>query len=300
MNSSVSLIITGHNQQEYLRQLLDFIKSHEEFEAVEIIVVDSSDIPFSSPPLNNLYSVPNRGPSAARNFGASKATNEWIIFCDADDFVSPAIFGQIGLFAAETADAVFFKFKRVDDSLINSEVEAFYKLHQQPESLNLARISGPLFFIENFFPVHAVLFRRTMFEKVKFNEAQWFIEDVRLYLELALVPGVHLKCCTNNMFQSFHRDYKHVQSLSGSNDTLYWQGVGSNYSYLAKNAKLSTGQKIKLVKCVAQVYHVVDKELKVIFTEGNKKIWNYFLGLPRILKNKILFKTMSRLLKVVK
>lgn len=287
-----TLIITCHNQNKFLEQLLCMLNLNPGVDNLlpEIIIVDSSDKPIAEAKGAKNYRIPNYGPSYARNFGASKATGEWLIFCDADDMVNPMVFKSIEQLDTAGFDAVFFNWKKEEDSIFASVANNFFKDLEFPSRFSFETLNDPLFFIGTFYPVHSLLLKRSLMDLVKFKEDQWFIEDVRFYIELALIPGVRLGKCTSKELTSFHRYFKNKSSLSTSNEEKFWEGVCNNYNYLYEYASLSFKQKITLSKLLLLSYHSVAPSVQLIIENKCERIWNSFGGLGKFLKNKSLFK----------
>lgn len=87
----LSVIIPLYNARQYIGQAIESVLSQEGIE-IECIVVDD-DSNDNSKEVVNKYPVryfhkENGGASAARNFGLSHATGEYIMFLDADDFLT--------------------------------------------------------------------------------------------------------------------------------------------------------------------------------------------------------------------
>lgn len=300
---TVSLILTCHNQHVYLQQLIQLLEKFLDMEKdVEVIVADSTKEEIKLPPFVHYYRIPNNGPSAARNFGVSKAKGTWVLFCDADDLVNPFTIRNISTFAEQQpeTDAFFFNFRQEEDGRVVTAAEKYYDDFEQPAELKFQTISEPGYFLQNFFPVHAALFRRSVFDQTKFHEPQWFIEDVRLYIEMALIPGIRMRYCNDAAFHSFHRFFKNRESLSSSNPEAYWKSVCSNYDFLVANKKQGFSGKLQLVKLVVINFHVVSHEMKPLLAASNKIIWDYFFGLPRLIKNRILYKAVVLLYNIIK
>lgn len=89
----VSIIVTTKNESKVLERLLKSI-IHQTYTQIELIVVDNKSTD-STPKIAKKYTkhVFTFGPerSAQRNFGAKKATGEYIIFLDADMELSPNV-----------------------------------------------------------------------------------------------------------------------------------------------------------------------------------------------------------------
>jgi glycosyltransferase involved in cell wall biosynthesis len=262
----------------------------------EVIVVDSSDAPLSSAfflAYTSYYRIPNNGPSFARNYGASKATKKWLLFCDGDDIPNPFILKDAVALIPKTANAVFFKYKKEDDELILHASEKLYNGYDKPQLLHIEPITDPVYFLQKFYPVHALLVQAQIFNKTRFNEKMWFIEDVRLYIELALLKDAKLMYCSDDWFISFHRMFKNRKSLSTSNETLFWEGVCENFKLITEKSSLKPASKFKLIKLVLLNFHSVNKDLQKSILQQNKKIFNYFLGLPHLLRNRVIFNTLT-------
>lgn len=92
----VSIIIPAYNMEDYLQKCLDSI-TNQTYEDYEIIVVDdgSTDNTLNICKKNksenekiNIIHQKNTGVSSARNVGMQLAQGEYIVFLDADDYVS--------------------------------------------------------------------------------------------------------------------------------------------------------------------------------------------------------------------
>lgn len=90
----ISIVIPIYNVELYLQECLDSI-CKQSFRDIEIILVDDGSID-GSVEISKLYAEKdsriqvicqqNAGPSAARNKGIRKASGEWVVFVDSDDF----------------------------------------------------------------------------------------------------------------------------------------------------------------------------------------------------------------------
>jgi glycosyltransferase involved in cell wall biosynthesis len=93
-SNSVSVIIPVYNGAKYIAQTLDSILA-QTLRPIEILVIDddspdnSADIVRGFGDAVTLIHTENGGASAARNLGASKATGNWLAFCDQDDLWHP-------------------------------------------------------------------------------------------------------------------------------------------------------------------------------------------------------------------
>ena len=92
----ISIIVPVYNAETTLERLLTSLLSQKEAVDYEIILVDDGSTDHSpqicdqyekqSPNIRVIHQQ-NAGPSAARNTGLSVAAGEYVMFCDADDYV---------------------------------------------------------------------------------------------------------------------------------------------------------------------------------------------------------------------
>lgn len=93
----ISIVIPVYNAEQYLSQSVDSARA-QTYENLEILLIDDGSID-DSPKICDEYAeqdervvvihTPNQGPSKARNAGIKKATGEYLMFLDADDYISP-------------------------------------------------------------------------------------------------------------------------------------------------------------------------------------------------------------------
>jgi GT2 family glycosyltransferase len=95
-----TVIIPTKDRKAILEKTLGCIKSVNNIKDLEVVIVNDSDtnldvdlslFPTSFQMLQN----PGSGVAAAKNFGASKAMNEWLIFMDDDILVKPSTFENL-------------------------------------------------------------------------------------------------------------------------------------------------------------------------------------------------------------
>jgi len=90
-----SVVITSHNQRDFIRDAVDSALS-QPFPGKEIIVIDDGSTDGSAHILeqygNAIHFAPlreNRGAIEARNYGSSLASGKYIVFLDGDDALMP-------------------------------------------------------------------------------------------------------------------------------------------------------------------------------------------------------------------
>jgi glycosyltransferase involved in cell wall biosynthesis len=86
----VSILIPCYRQAQYLGQAVDDALGQTHGDVETIVINDGSDDDTAEVAARYKGRIrylhqPNRGPSAARNFGIREASGEWVLFLDADD-----------------------------------------------------------------------------------------------------------------------------------------------------------------------------------------------------------------------
>lgn len=87
MNKQISIIIPAYNEEKYIEKCLDSIY-RQTVRPLDVIVVDDGSTDSTSRIAEQLeavvYKIIHQGPGRAKNFGASKAKGEILVFIDAD------------------------------------------------------------------------------------------------------------------------------------------------------------------------------------------------------------------------
>src|SRR3989344_1590566 len=96
MKPSFSIIIPARNEEKFIRRCIDSIKSVKHKGMLEIIVVDNSSTDNTSKIAGStgvkVYKEERVGVSYARNLGADKAKNDYLVFLDADCMLTKFFF----------------------------------------------------------------------------------------------------------------------------------------------------------------------------------------------------------------
>ena len=207
----VSIIIPAYNAAEFLPLTLQNALAHD-YPDIEVIVVDdgsTDDTPkvirrFGSQIL--YYRQDNRGETAARNYGLSMSTGEFIQFMDADDLLAPSkLFIQVSYLRNHRQCLMV-----VGDTLL------FSRLNRRGRPKIVGKWHPPNFQVHihlfhfNVGAPHAFLYRRQMFHRVGlFDSNLRYIGDWDLYVR-AVGQGVYPSYLPN----SFVYYRKHPGAMS--------------------------------------------------------------------------------------
>jgi glycosyltransferase involved in cell wall biosynthesis len=271
----ITLIVTCHNQHIYLTELCSYISECKNRGwRFEVIILDSSDNEYSPLIECKYVRIPNLGPSVARNHGASLSTKEWLLFCDADDFFNPRVFEVFERNSLlKENNLICFEFIRVQNKngIYSIAVEYLNNLGKN-QKVKIGKIDSPIYFIDNFRPVHAVIIRRQVFESISFDSEQWYVEDVNFYLQCFKIDPTKCIKITSGEFISVHRDFEDNTSLSRINNNAFWAGVAKNYNYINNQFKLSIIERFRLIKNVIVSLKSLEENIKIDFLKRTKNL----------------------------
>lgn len=186
----VSIIIPVYNVEHYLRICLDSVCG-QTMKDIEVIAVDDGSTDSSSdilreyaeryPDFFYVYRTENQGVSQARNYGVSKATAEYVLFADSDDFL-----------ALNMCEVLYKKAEQDNDDVV---LCGYFTVRERPLTKRIYRTKAKAYTVsyETDFNVHErkfelthispfpwdKLFRRSLIEKYPFPQGLRF-EDLAI------------------------------------------------------------------------------------------------------------------------
>lgn len=185
----ISVVVPVYNVEQYLERCIKSL-SEQTYKDVEIILVDDGATDNSGRICDEwglkdsrivVIHQENKGLSGARNTGMEKASGEYLLFVDSDDFVEKDYVLKMAEEAVNNhSDIVFCNYRFVDESgekIFNNNYSSFYseKILDGNDVLELFEDKS----FKTFFDVcWNKLYRRELFENVKFPEGISVIEDI--------------------------------------------------------------------------------------------------------------------------
>lgn len=134
----ISVIIPVYNAADYLHRCVDSIlaSTHGDFEIL-LINDGSTD---NSPRICEdcaardgritVIHQDNQGVSAARNRGIDTCRGDWVVFVDADDYITPDFLGMIAQADSQNVDLLQFDFARQPHFVIDSQQNLSFQKDQ--------------------------------------------------------------------------------------------------------------------------------------------------------------------------
>lgn len=184
---TVSIIVPCYNGEKTLARCIESVLS-QTYPHFELLLIDNSSTDDSARIIYEAaradsrvlaFHCPNRGVSAARNFGLRKATGDFIEFLDADDEMSPTMLEKL-LGALKKADADLAVCNYFGNPMFLSDLpDRVFDLTKKEDLLTFTRDAF------GFLVPWNKLYRRQTLEGIFFDESVAFTED-ELFILAAL------------------------------------------------------------------------------------------------------------------
>ena len=138
----LSVIVPVYNTAKYIEKCLDSLVNQTKKDKIEIILIndgstDNSDevikkyisrLENENKKMLKYYSKENEGIAKTRNYGIEKATSEYVMFVDSDDYIDTQLVEKLEKYMEQKIDLIKFKLQKVNE---NGEV--------------IEKIDGPVF-----------------------------------------------------------------------------------------------------------------------------------------------------------
>ena len=181
--TKISIIVPVYNIEKEVHKCLDSLVN-QNFDDYEIVIVNDGSTDNSQSIIDNFkkkypkivksYKKKNGGLSDARNYGLKKASGDYIVFVDGDDYISSDLLQAVYKKAQEGYDIVSFNYSKVWD---DGSIQNFYNPF----------ISNYRDFIVNFPMAWNKLYKRTLFDE------EFMFKKGIYYEDLELIPAFVLK-----------------------------------------------------------------------------------------------------------
>lgn len=188
MKSLISIVIPLYNTEKYIEDCVRSVLK-QDYSNIELIVIndgstDNSQIIVESIIKEDirvkLYNIDNNGVSNARNVGIDIAEGEFIIFIDADDYISPDYVSYMYKMAKESKSEFIISskyFRDETDNQVEKEKVEIWSNEKCTEYLLYPKITVGCWnkmYNLSFLNEHNIRFQRDLF----FGEGLRFITDV--------------------------------------------------------------------------------------------------------------------------
>lgn len=235
----ISIIVPVYNTEKYLSKCIDSIL-HQKFTDFELILVDDGSTDSSSTicdhyerldPRVKCIHRPNRGQSAARNYGLQFSTGKYIGFVDSDDYVSPLLFETLynNIITYHSDLSICGSALEYSNRTVYSEFPdgKFPKVLSQKEALiDVCKDDGFGVYLWN------KLFKRELIEKYPLKEGHIY-EDALIIVPMLLEENIRIVFSPEPYYYYVQRQ----------NSSMHQAFTESNFEYITvwmQNPKLVT------------------------------------------------------------
>lgn len=192
MSLKISVIIPTYNQCKYISETLDSV-INQTYQNWECIIIDDGSTDETSDVVNSKINVDNRfryikkengGASSARNLGLDLASGDYIQFLDSDDFLYENKFlkNLEDLSTNSKHSVSISNFKMFIDS-IKKPLPAYCNLSGKNFNFNSILLDWDINYT---IPLHCGLFRKSLFDNVRFDETIQSKEDWIMWITVLL------------------------------------------------------------------------------------------------------------------
>ena len=275
-----SIIVPVWNTEKYLRKCLTSILN-QTYENYEVIIINDGSPDNSNQIIDEFvkndnrfidYSKENTGLSDTRNFGVKKATGDYLLFLDSDDYYNSELLEKLNKCSKDN-DIIKFGCTLVNNNynLIKTYKKTIFENINDVEALKI------LVTDELLDSTCIYAFKTSFYKKNKFE----FLKNCR-YEDFGLIPFVLLKAKTITSIEYNGYNYVKLEN-SFINDKSYLKEKNKfidfvkQYQLLMKNINNSKEVQEKIdilniyiVDCMVRKYNSLNLKLKKEF----KKIYN--------------------------
>lgn len=284
----ISIIIPVYNKEKYLDKCLQSLLS-QSFKDYEAICVDDGSTDYSLTILNEyandhdnfkVFSKTNEGPGSARNYGLKKASGEYVLFLDADDYLTEDTLENLYHTAhINDSDLVLFNATEHYKDKTNDRI---YHIHMN-ENTNLENFTfdynNNINLVMNGYHITCTKLHRLDFIKehnLKFSNSGEF-EDVLFHIK-SMIYAKHISYNPKKFYQYNRKDENSRQNNSIKTDKSFvmFDIYEEVYDFLQKE-NLFNKLEINYYKFVINeslnIYNSIEEEYE---DELFKKIKNKF------------------------
>jgi len=173
-----SIIIPTYNREKTIIRAIDSVLQ-QSFANFEIIVVDDGSVDATKEVVSSLYDnrihyyyQANQGVCAARNYGASLASGDYLVFLDSDDYVTTNWLEDFYNIKDYNYDIIFCQMKRIDKKYPNGFVV-------NPKDKKFGAIGNGIVI------PGAFMIKKIIFDKVGgYDESLFYAENTELFFRI--------------------------------------------------------------------------------------------------------------------
>lgn len=268
----VSVIVPVYNVELYIDKCIDSIVN-QSYKNIEIILVDDGSKDSSGKICDKyqnkderirVFHKVNGGLSSARNYGIKKATGDWYVFVDSDDWIDKYMIQKLLMFADKMSVEIVCCGKVLVD--LNGTAQKIHTLENfclSPEKI----IPLAVFDKEVGVSAWGKIYKKQLFEDIRFPEGE-------IHEDVAIMYRLFMKCKKIGVIN------KALYFYRNNPEGISKQDYNEKYDIVLKhdleNEKIigSISKELKEIMSVAVANSCVDMLIKIIKTPNGTKIYN--------------------------
>ena len=265
-----SIIIPVYNVEKYLKKCLDSV-FNQTYKDYEVIVVNDGTKDNSMDIVKDydvkVINQKNQGLSAARNAGVKKATGEYLIFLDSDDYWEKGLLKELSKSLKNNPDLIRFQINEVyeDGKTISYPEESFANLSGTDAFKKIVKYH----FVENAC-IYAI--KRNYYIENKFE----FRKDA-LHEDFGLIPLIIIKSKKVNSINYLGYNYLQRQGSIMSNKNYEKTKKKVDDMYLHYNYLIEEANKLDVDTTIFKSFVANSLILKI--TELNHRDYKFYLNI---------------------
>lgn len=249
-----SIVIPVYNVEKYIDKCLDSVVK-QTYDNYEVIIVNDGSPDNSQKIIDKYvnkdkrfrsYIKENGGLSDARNYGVKKATGDYLIFIDSDDYVDEQYLSKINsvLSCEENVDVIKIKIILVDENGIKIREEKGFDFNDYVDFADLVKLE----FIE---PAWSYVYSLKFWNENKFKYAK-----ERLHEDFGLTPEILVKA-----------------------DRIYYLNTYCYFYVQRPNSIMSANDSKKIKKKAYDMLYQYDRLMTVdVYDQRKDRIFKSFLS----------------------
>lgn len=195
---TISVIVPVYNVDKFLNQCIDSILK-QTFKDFELILVNDGSFDYSYKicieykeldPRVRVFSQDNKGAGASRNRGIEESIGEFITFIDSDDYVTEdyleKLYNAIKKYNVDISMTQYYRYNSENNMLYYYLKEEDYRV----EVLNQRALFEGMLADANFLQVCAKMYRKSLFNHVRFPEDAYFEDFSTIAKLFALTSNI--------------------------------------------------------------------------------------------------------------
>lgn len=270
--NKVSVIVPVYNVELYISKCIESI-INQTYQNLEIILVDDGSQD-SSGEICDLYENKdgrirsfhkiNGGLSSARNYGIEKATGDWYIFVDSDDWIDENMVQELIESGEKTSAEIVCCGKTLVN--INGQME---KIHISKNLFNSPEKIIPLAVFDKEVGISAwgKIYKKGLFEDIRFPENE-------IHEDVAIMYQLFMKCRKIGVID------KSLYFYRNNPEGISKQNYSEKYDVVLKhdleNEKIigNNSEELRKIMTIAVANSCVDMLIKIIKTPKGIQIYN--------------------------